>query len=140
MRPFLISLFLMSLPVATLADNAVSPVRVSPVATTSETASGQPIVLPQGAVRVVVSRYTIAPGAKLPVHKHPHPRYGYVEAGTLAVYDADTGKRYDYKPGDFIVEVLDQWHYGENSGAVPLELLIIDQMPKDSRSNTVIKP
>ena len=128
------------LPGIALADEARKPVTVTPLASTSTTASGQPITLPAGAVTVGVSRYVIEPGAKLPVHKHPNQRYAYVQAGNLTVYDVDTGQRFDYKPGDFIVEVLDQWHYGENTGAVPVELLVIDQTPAGTTVNTVTKP
>lgn len=123
-----------------LADALRNPITVTPLVSTATTASGQPIVMPSGTTTVLVSRFVIAPGAKLPVHKHPYPRYAYVEAGNLAVYDAETGKRYDYKSGDFIVEVIDQWHYGENIGAVPVQLLVIDQMPKGHPFNTVVRP
>ena len=40
--------------------------------------------------QVVVSSYEIAPGAVLPVHKHPFPRYAYVQAGHLRVTNNDT--------------------------------------------------
>jgi quercetin dioxygenase-like cupin family protein len=128
------------LPAIAWAEEARKPVTVTPLATASTTASGQPIALPTGPVTVSVSRYVIEPGAKLPVHKHPNQRYAYVQAGNLAVYDVDTGQRFDYKPGDLIVEVLDQWHYGENTGAVPVELLVIDQTPAGTTVNTVVKP
>ncbi len=57
-----------------------SQVVVKPVLSTTVTSSGQPIVLPQKDAQVVVSTYEIAPGAALPEHKHPFPRYGYVLA------------------------------------------------------------
>ncbi|RJF88499.1 cupin domain-containing protein [Oleomonas cavernae] len=128
------------LPGIAWGDGARKPVTVTPILSTATTASGQPIALPAGPVTVGVSRYVIEPGAKLPVHKHPSQRYAYVQAGNLTVYDVDTGQRFDYKPGDFIVEVLDQWHYGENTGAVPVELLVIDQTPAGTTVNTVTKP
>ena len=31
------------------------------------------------------------PGATLPVHNHPYPRYGYVLAGILRMTNIDTG-------------------------------------------------
>ncbi len=123
-----------------LADEARKPVAVTPLAAATATASGQPIMLPTGPAAVGVSRYVIEPGAKLAVHKHPNQRYAYVVAGTLAVYIVDTGERVDYKPGDFIVEVKDQWHYGENTGTVPVELLVIDQTPAGTTVNTVTRP
>lgn len=122
------------------ADAVSNATIVSPLASTDKTASGQPITLPSGRTTVSVLRYSIPPGATMPVHKHPYPRYAYVQAGHLAVYAPDTGQRYDYKAGDFIVEVIDEWHYGENTGTEPVELLVIDQVPQGRATNTVLKP
>ena len=72
--------------------------------------------------------YEIPAGAKLPVHKHPSPRYAYVLAGTLRVATADESRSWEYKAGDFIVEMIDAWHYGMNTGAEPVRLLVIDQV------------
>lgn len=84
------------------ADTASKAAIISLLASTDKTASGQPITLPLGLPTVSVLRYIIPPGATMPIHKHPYPRYAYVQAGRLAVYAPDTGQRYDYKAGDFI--------------------------------------
>lgn len=118
---------------------AARSVVVRPVLSATQTATGQPIVLPQKDAQLLVSTYEIAPGAVLPVHKHPFPRYAYVEAGTLRVTNSDTGKAEDYKKGDFILEAVGQWHFGTNTGADPVKLLVIDMVEK-GHSNTVIKP
>ncbi len=111
---------------------------VTPVLSTTVTASGQPIVLPQKNVQVLVSIYEIAPGATLPEHKHPYPRYGYVLAGTLRVTDTESGKSTVYRSGDFIVETIGHWHRGANIGTEPLKLLVIDQVEK-GQSNTILR-
>jgi quercetin dioxygenase-like cupin family protein len=116
------------------------PVVVAEVLSTTMTAGGQPIILPQGPVRLVATMVEIAPGAKLPVHKHPFPRYAYVLNGTLTVTEAETGTKYPYKAGDFIVEVVDRWHSGENTGADPVRLLVIDQVPDGSASTILRQP
>lgn len=120
------------------AFDAGSPVVVTPVTTTSVTADGRPIVLPQKDAQVVVSIYDIAAGATLPVHKHPYPRYAYVLAGTLQVTKADTGETFTYKPGDFVVEVIDEWHKGASIGSDPVKLLVIDQIEKGVQ-NTIVQ-
>jgi len=117
---------------------ATKPVVVRPVASATATSRGQPIVLPQKDAQVVVSRYEIAPGAVLPVHKHPFPRYAYVQAGNLRVTNNDTGKSEDFKPGDFIVEAVGQWHFGTNTGKDTVKLLVIDMVEK-GKANTVLR-
>jgi quercetin dioxygenase-like cupin family protein len=104
----------------------------------TETALGQKLLLPQGDAEVTVLSYEIPPGAKLPVHKHPHPRYAYVLAGRLKVSTGDDTKSFEYGPGDFIVEVLDTWHYGETLGSETVKLLVIDQAPP-GETNTLLK-
>lgn len=93
-------------------SNAGAKVVVTPLASTTVTASGQPIVLPQKNVQVLVSSFEIPPGATLPVHKHPSARYAYVLEGQLQVTNVATGQSTSYKKGDFIVEMIGAWHQG----------------------------
>ena len=124
---------------ATALDTTpAAKVVVTPLASVTETASGQPIVLPQKNVQVLVSSFEIPPGAKLPVHMHPSARYAYVLEGQLEVTNVDTGKSTSYKKGDFIVEMIGTWHQGANVGSEPVKLLVIDQVEKGT-SNTVLK-
>ena len=53
------ALLVLATPLSAKAD----PVTVNPLLTTSVTASGQPIVLPQGDVQLIASIYEIPPGA-----------------------------------------------------------------------------
>ncbi|MDQ6433061.1 cupin domain-containing protein [Mesorhizobium sp. LHD-90] len=119
-------------------DPAPQSVVVTPLASTNVTAAGQPIVLPAKDARVIVSNFEIAPGATLPVHKHPYQRYAYVLAGALRVTNAETGESTDYKPGDFIVEMVGRWHQGANIGTDTVRLLVIDQVEGDL-PNTLLK-
>ncbi len=111
---------------------------VTPLASTTVTANGQPIVLPQKNVQVLVSSFEIPPGASLPVHMHPSARYAYVLEGQLQVTNAETGKSTSYKTGDFIIEMLGTWHQGANVGAEPVKLLVIDQV-EEGTANTLLK-
>jgi quercetin dioxygenase-like cupin family protein len=120
------------------ANDAAQPVKVTPMLTTMTTSSGQPIVMPQGEVQMTVSTYEIAPGAKLPEHKHPYPRFGFVQTGTLRVTNVETEKTETFKQGSFILEAVDQWHKAENIGSDAATLLVIDVMPKGATS-TVLK-
>ncbi|WP_245417424.1 cupin domain-containing protein [Aminobacter sp. AP02] len=119
-------------------SNAGAKVVVTPLASTTVTASGQPIMLPQKNVQVLVSSFEIPPGATLPVHMHPSARYAYVLEGQLQVTNVDTGKSTSYNKGDFIVEMIGTWHQGANVGADPVKLLVIDQV-EEGTANTVLK-
>lgn len=115
-------------PDATCPACATAGTVVTAVAKTAHTATGEAIRFPQGDAEVSACTYDIPPGARLPVHKHPYPRFAYVMAGELRVALTD-GRTFDYRPGDFVVETVDTWHYGETRGRVPVKLLVIDTTP-----------
>lgn len=135
--PFVLGLMLAASPLHADSQPATSKIIVKPVLSSTVTSSGQPIVLPQKDAQVIVSTYEIPPGAVLPKHKHPFPRYGYVQAGTIDVTNVDTGKTQTFKTGDFILEAVDQWHYGATVGTETVRLLVIDMVEKGA-TNTVI--
>ena len=129
---------LFALMSSTLPSSAAEPATVTQLLSAQTTPSGQPIVLPQHNVQLLVSRFEIAPGATLPTHMHPWQRYGYLIAGHLKVTLTETGQVFDYKPGDFIVEVANTWHSGTAVGDEPVVLLVIDQV-EAGHDNTVLQ-
>jgi quercetin dioxygenase-like cupin family protein len=121
-------------------QEATGKVKAARIFSATTTNSGQPIVLPKGNAEVVVWMYDIPAGSKLPVHKHPSQRYAYVLQGTLQVTDVENSRSWEYKPGDFIIEMRDGWHYGTNNGKEPVRLLVIDQVEKgQSQANTILR-
>jgi quercetin dioxygenase-like cupin family protein len=116
---------------------AKSPV-VTQLKATSTTDAGQPIVLPATDAHVIASIFDIPPGVTLPVHQHPFPRYAYVLAGELRVTNVETGQATTYKAGDFVVEMVGQWHQGASIGDGAVKLLVIDQV-EGNAAHTVLK-
>ncbi|WP_041794916.1 cupin domain-containing protein [Pararhodospirillum photometricum] len=104
---------------------------------TRVTAAGQPLVLPTKDARLIVTDYTIAPGATLAVHKHPFSRFALVEEGTLRVERTADGHVFDYKPGDIVVEIVDEWHRGTNTGTTPVRLVVFDLVEGETKPTQV---
>jgi quercetin dioxygenase-like cupin family protein len=113
---------------ASLAEQRAPAEVVTEIARTTKTATGQPIALAPGPLQVVATIYALAPGVKLPEHKHPFQRYAYVLEGELTVQQSGVSSRV-YRAGDFIVESVDGWHFGAATGSGPVKLLVIDQTP-----------
>jgi len=136
MKRFLIAALMTALPVMALAG---AP-SVTPITNTDKTVIGQTIVSPEHPfVKTVM--VTFQPGDKTPIHKHPYPHYGYMLEGVLTVVNTETGKSFELKPGDFLVEMLNTAHYGENRGSVPVKLLVIDSLPAADTVNSIpVKP
>jgi len=121
----------------TIAHAADAPkVQVTPVTRTNRTVTGQPIIVPDHP-DVMVSIATFPPGARIAEHQHPHPHYVYVLEGVLTVVNTDANTKFEVKAGEFVAEMQDTWHYGINKGAVPVKLLVIDQVPHGAASNAL---
>jgi quercetin dioxygenase-like cupin family protein len=108
----------------------------TPLANTDKTVIGQTITAPEHPT-VISSIVTFQPGDKTVVHKHPWPHYGYMLEGTLTIVNTETGKSFDLKKGEFLIEMQNTAHYGENRGTVPVKILIVDTVPQGVTNNTV---
>jgi len=78
---------------------------------------------PKGQPEITILKITIPPGVRLPMHKHPVINAAVMLRGVLHV-TTDTGKTMTLKKGDSLVELVNQWHYGENRGRQPVEILV----------------
>lgn len=73
---------------------------------------------------VTVVRILIPEGEKLPMHQHPILNVGYLTRGELTVH-TEKGEVLVLKAGDPIIEVIDTWHYGENTGHEDAEIVVV---------------
>lgn len=125
-----------------LATPALAADPPAPVSTTvgviKSSMTGQPIVLPQGRVEVTVTETVIPVGGMLAAHKHPWPRFAYIQAGRLQVTNLETGTVTIVGAGDVAADAIDQWHEGRNIGEEPVRLLVFDPVPP-GQTNTIRK-
>ena len=73
--------------------------------------------------QVTILRITIPAGEKLAMHKHPILNVGYLTKGELTVR-SEKGDVLVLKPGDPIVELVNEWHYGESTGTEDAEIVV----------------
>jgi quercetin dioxygenase-like cupin family protein len=126
------------------ASPAASAAATAPAVTVREVlATGQPPEAPGQTLDLV--RYTIPPGTTLAVHIHPGMQVAWVASGQLTYHvlkgavqfgrsanasagnpgpteTLSAGESTVLLPGDWVVEVPDAVHYGENLGTEPLIL------------------
>jgi len=126
----------MLLALALFAAPVVAAPVVTPLANTDKTVIGQPIVAPEHPT-VIATVITFQPGDKTVQHKHPWPHYGYVLEGVLTITNSETGQSFAVKAGEFLVEMQNTAHVGENRGTVPVKILIVDTVPAGTTSNSV---
>ena len=101
-----------------------SGVQVEPLAKSATSWNGTSLpAYPAGQPEVTILRVRVAPGARLPLHKHPAINAAVMLVGELTV-TTEAGRSARFRPGEAIVEVVDQWHYGYNDGHEVAELVV----------------
>ena len=78
---------------------------------------------PTGQPEVTILRIRIAPGARLPWHKHPIINGGVLLHGKLTIY-AEDHQSLHLSAGDPFVEEVNKWHYGANEGTETAEVIV----------------
>ncbi|WP_313950872.1 cupin domain-containing protein [Accumulibacter sp.] len=99
-------------------------VSVDRLAKTSSSWDGTPLpAYPKGRPEVTILRITIPVGTVLPMHEHLVINAGVLLSGELTVTSEDNEKLV-LKAGDPIVELVNKWHFGKNTGSTPAEILV----------------
>jgi len=95
---------------------------------------------PAGNPEVTILHITIPPKTRLKTHLHPVINAGVVLKGALTVVSEHQDTLH-LKKGDSIVELVNQWHYGENeSRHKPVELIVFYAGLKDQPFTIVKQP
>ncbi len=107
-----------------LSEVAVSEIKAEVLVRSSEMWDGTPLPdYPKGNPEITILKVIVPPGAKLPIHRHPVINAGYMLSGELTVNTAAGGTKH-LKAGDTLIEVVDKWHYGENTGEETAEIIV----------------
>ncbi|MCF8468822.1 MAG: cupin domain-containing protein [Sneathiella sp.] len=106
---------------------------------TSTTVQGQPFEYPKsGTPEVTAVIVTMKPGEKTATHLHEAPMFAYMLEGELTVHYDGHGEKV-YKAGDALMEAMEIWHMGVNTGATPVRVLAVFMGAKGTK-DTVVHP
>lgn len=72
---------------------------------------------------VTVLKIIINVNEELPMHRHDLVNIAYVKKGTLTVI-TDDDKEITLHEGEVLPELVGKYHYGKNTGNVPVELVV----------------
>ena len=119
-------------------------VEITKLITSSTSSNGQPLnYLHTDHPEVTAALVRIFPGNATGWHQHPVPVYAYMLEGALTVAMKD-GKKYIFKKGDAILEVMNTLHNGYNSGSEPATLVVFytgsEGVPNVIKENYVPTP
>ncbi|KGJ95180.1 Cupin 2 conserved barrel domain protein [Colwellia psychrerythraea] len=121
----LIGLILMILFTLSVSAEQIETTIISQtlVKSTNSWDGSQLLSYPEGQPEVTILKITIPAGVTLPLHQHPFINAGVLIKGELTVVNK-AGKKLIMTAGDPIVELVNKWHFGENSGNVPAEIIV----------------
>jgi len=124
MKKIFCSVCFILLVVSNIRAEDVKAVKVDTLVKTSSSWDGSVLPnYPVGKPEITILKITIPPGVQLPLHYHPVINTGVLISGELTVTTEDDKTLY-LKAGDGIVEVVNKWHYGENEGSIPTEIIV----------------
>ncbi len=85
-----------------IAMAAKSPVDVQEVFTSAKTIEGDTFSYPKGIAEMRLYRIQVEVNGEIPLHSHPAPLTGHMEAGQLTL-KKDSGKSQTFREGDSFV-------------------------------------
>lgn len=95
------------------------------------TMSGQPLApSPPPPFQLVVTQARYQPGHVISCHKHPGPRYVYLQQGRLRVTNYDARRIDEFHAGQILVESIDQWHQGVVTSQDPAIVVAFEEVPR----------
>ena len=124
MKRLLLSLLLAFLLSSTVQAVDTVGVTTEVLAKTGISWDGSPLpAYPDKSPEITILRITIPAGTSLPLHRHSVINAGVLLSGELTVITEDD-KTLLLNAGDPIVEVVNKWHYGKNTGNGPAVILV----------------
>ena len=124
MKKLFFGLWLVLLLSSTVQADDSTGITVATLVKASSSWDGTPLPpYPKDMPEVTILRITIPAGTTLPLHQHPVINAGVLLSGELTVITEDD-KKLLLKAGDPIVEVVNTWHSGKNTGDGPAEIVV----------------
>ncbi|WP_026063339.1 cupin domain-containing protein [Pedobacter arcticus] len=117
-------MFMCTLTVFAQDDNHTDKIQVTKLAESTRSWNGDQLPpYSTGQPKVTILKITIPVHAKLDLHKHLAINAGILTKGVLTVRD-DKGNVLELTAGDTIIELVNTYHYGENKGSEPAEIIV----------------
>jgi len=130
---FYLLLFL-SLPSVAI-ENAKN-IKVTKLIETDASWEKTKIIYPNGDTKITALLVEMQPKAKMKMHHHEVPSFGYILEGTIRVH-SEEGDIKDFSKGDVVIEMIDKKHSGLNPGDTVTKFIVF-YMGTEDLKNTII--
>ncbi len=93
------------------------------------------IIYPQGVTKLTALLVEMEPYAKMHLHHHEVPSFGYILEGQIIV-ESNTGDKKTFNKGDVVIEMVNKKHSGFNPGNT-ITKFIVFYMGTEDLKNTI---
>ena len=102
----------------------ITEIEVTTLAKTTASWNGAQLPkYPDGNPEITILKIVVPPKTKLSLHKYSEINAGVLLKGNLTVVSKDNDTL-NLKAGESIIELVNAWHYGENLGTEPAEIIV----------------
>ena len=128
------SLLFLSLP--SVAIENANNIKVTKLIETDASWEKTKIIYPNGDSKITALLVEMQPQAKMQMHYHEVPSFGYILEGTIRV-QSESGDVKTFSKGDVVIEMVNKRHSGLNPGETVTKFIVF-YMGTDDLENTVL--
>jgi quercetin dioxygenase-like cupin family protein len=129
------SLLFLSLPSFSI-ENA-NNIKVTKLIETNMSWENTKIIYPTGDTKITALLVEMQPRAKMKMHHHEVPSFGYILEGTIRV-QSESGDIKNFSKGDVVVEMINKKHSGVNPGDT-ITKFVVFYMGTENLKNTIME-
>jgi quercetin dioxygenase-like cupin family protein len=128
-------LLFLSLP--TFAIENEEDIKVTKIIETDTSWEKTKIIYPNGDTKITALLVEMQPKAKIQMHHHEVPSFGYILEGKITV-QSESGDIKTFSKGDVVIEMINKKHSGMNPGDSITKFIVI-YMGTEDLKNTIIE-
>ncbi len=128
---------LLFLPLTSFAIENTNNIKVTKLIETDTSWEKTKIIYPNGDSKITALLVEMQPQAKMQMHYHEVPSFGYILEGKITV-QSESGDIRTFSKGDVVIEMINKKHSGVNPGDSVTKFIVF-YMGTEDLKNTIIK-
>jgi len=128
---------LLFLSIHSYAIENANNIKVTKLIETDASWENTKIIYPKGDTKITALLVEMQPKAKMKMHYHEVPSFGYILEGTIRIH-SKAGEIKDFSKGDVVLEMINKKHSGMNPGDTVTKFIVF-YMGSEDLKNTIIE-
>lgn len=128
---------LLFLPLTSFAIENANNIKVTKLIETDTSWEKTKIIYPNGDAKITALVVEMQPQAKMQMHYHEVPSFGYILEGKITV-QSESGDIQTFSKGDVVIEMINKKHSGVNPGDTVTKFIVF-YMGTEDLKNTIIE-